>query len=84
MAEIASVSAGVSCSDVFSSSIPAMSVWRENFPTALGQQNVVVFSCQLRWHVNLVSVSTKYFIRRLDSSRFLLIFVNRSKEQPSW
>ena len=71
MAEIASVSAGVSCSDLFSSSRSAMSVWWENSPNDyVGQQTLSFLGCQLLWHVNLVSV---------DSSRFLLIFVNRSE-----
>lgn len=57
MAEIASVSAGVSCSDVLSSSRSAMSVWWEIVPTMLGQQNVVLFSLPTALARNLVSVS---------------------------
>ena len=41
---IALVSVGVACSEVFSSSRSAMSVWRENSPTTLGPQDVFVFS----------------------------------------
>ena len=44
MAEIASVSAGVLCFDVFSSLRYAMSIWQEISPTMLGQSNAVVFS----------------------------------------
>ena len=71
MAEIASVSAGVLCFDVFSSLRSAMSVWREISPTTLGQSNVVVFSLPTALACKSgvcesTTLTSRYFFRRFQ------------------